>query len=105
VCHGFTGPHRTPGRARIKVAQLATTTPQAHPRELQWDTDMGVSTQVTMRVVVTTPLTVTLSLASELEPPPLLGTPTDTFLWKGTSVIGWSKLSTRWKGSDDSSDG
>jgi hypothetical protein len=35
---------------------------------------MGVATQVTMRVVVTTPLTVTPSLASEPEPPPLSGT-------------------------------
>jgi hypothetical protein len=31
---------------------------------------MGVATQVTMRVIVTTPLKVTLSLAFELEPPP-----------------------------------
>jgi hypothetical protein len=35
---------------------------------------MGVSTRVTMRVVVTTPLTVTPSLASESEPPHQLGT-------------------------------
>jgi hypothetical protein len=35
---------------------------------------MGVDTHVTMRVVVTTPLTVTLSLASEPEPLPLPGT-------------------------------
>jgi hypothetical protein len=41
---------------------------------------MGVATWVTMRVVVTTPLTVTLTLASELEPPPLLGTLTSTLL-------------------------
>jgi hypothetical protein len=39
---------------------------------------MGVATQVTMRVIITTPLTVTLSLASEPEPPPLLGTLTGT---------------------------
>jgi hypothetical protein len=35
---------------------------------------IGVATQVTMRVVVTTPLTVSLSLAFEPKPPPLLGT-------------------------------
>jgi hypothetical protein len=36
---------------------------------------MGVATQLTMRVVVTTPLTVTSSLASKPEPSPLPGTP------------------------------
>jgi hypothetical protein len=41
---------------------------------------MGLATRVTMRVVVTIPLTVTLSLAYELEPPPLLGTLTGTLL-------------------------
>jgi hypothetical protein len=51
---------------------------------------MGVGTQVTMRVVVTTPLTVTLSLASKPEPPPLSGTLTSTLLWSGTSVVGLS---------------
>jgi hypothetical protein len=39
---------------------------------------MGLATRVTMRVVVTIPLTVTPSLASEPEPPPLLGTLTGT---------------------------
>jgi hypothetical protein len=57
---------------------------------------MGLATWVTMRAVVITPLTVTPSLASEPEPPPLLGTPTGTFLWKGTSVIGRTKLSAQW---------
>jgi hypothetical protein len=66
---------------------------------------MGVATRVTMRVVVTTPLTVTPSLASELEPPCLPSTLTGTLLWSGTSVIGLTRLSARWKGSDDSSDG
>jgi hypothetical protein len=66
---------------------------------------MGVATRVTMRVVVTTPLTVTLSLASEPEPPPLLGTLTNTLLWSGTLVMRLARLSTWWKGSDDSSDG
>jgi hypothetical protein len=40
----------------------------------------GVATRVTMRVVVTSPLTVTPSLASEPEPLPLLGTLTGTLL-------------------------
>jgi hypothetical protein len=48
---------------------------------------------VSMRVVVTTPLMVTSSLASELEPPPLLGTLTGTLLWSGMSVMGLTKLS------------
>jgi hypothetical protein len=54
---------------------------------------MGVATQVTMRVVVTTPLMVTPSLASEPEPLPLLGTPTGTLLWSGTPVMGLTRLS------------
>jgi hypothetical protein len=62
---------------------------------------MGVATQVTMRVVVTTPLMVTLSLASEPEPPPLLGTLSGMLLWSGTSVMGLIRLSVQWKGSDD----
>jgi hypothetical protein len=66
---------------------------------------MGMATLVTMRVVVTTPLTVTLSLASEPEPRPLLGTPTGTLLLSDTPVMGLTRLSTQWMGSDDSSDG
>jgi hypothetical protein len=54
---------------------------------------MGVATRVTMRVVVTTPLPVTLSLASELEPLPLPGTLTGTPLWSGTSVMRLTRLS------------
>jgi hypothetical protein len=66
---------------------------------------MGVATRVTMRVVVTTPLIVTPSLASELEPLPLPGTLTGTLLWSSTPVMGLTRLSARWKRSDDSSDG
>jgi hypothetical protein len=66
---------------------------------------MGLATRVTMRFVVTTPLTVTPSLASEPEPPPLPGTLTGTLLWRGTSVMGLTRLSARWKGWDDLSDG
>jgi hypothetical protein len=62
---------------------------------------MGVATRVTMRVVFTTPLTVTLSLASESEPPPLLGTLTGMLLWSGTLDMGLTRLSMRWKGLDD----
>jgi hypothetical protein len=53
---------------------------------------MGVATRVTMRVVVTTPLMVTPSLASKPEPLPLLGTWTGTPLWSGTSVMGIGRL-------------
>jgi hypothetical protein len=65
---------------------------------------MGVATRVTMRVVVITPLKVTLSLASEPEPLPLPGTLTGTLLWSGTFVMGLTRLSTLYKGSDDSCD-
>jgi hypothetical protein len=64
----------------------------------------GVSTRVTMRVV-TTPLMVTPSLASEPEHLPLLGTLTGTLLCSGTSVMGLTRLSAWWKGADDSNDG
>jgi hypothetical protein len=33
VCHSFTGPPRTHGRARMEAAQQATTAPQVHPQE------------------------------------------------------------------------
>jgi hypothetical protein len=56
---------------------------------------MGVTTRVTMRVVVITPLKVTPSLASESKPPPLPGTLTGTLLWSGTSVMGLTRLSAR----------
>jgi hypothetical protein len=65
---------------------------------------MEVATQVTMKAV-TTPLMVMPSLASESKPPPLSGTLTGTLLWSGTSVMGLTKLSALWKGSDDSSNG
>jgi putative effector of murein hydrolase LrgA (UPF0299 family) len=56
---------------------------------------MGVATRVTMRVVVITPIKVTLSLASELEPLPLPGTLTGMLLWSGTLVMGLTMLSMR----------
>jgi hypothetical protein len=66
---------------------------------------MGLATWVTISVVVTIPLMVTPSLASELEPLPLLGTLTGTLLCSSTSVMGLTRLSVRWKGSNDLSDG
>jgi hypothetical protein len=66
---------------------------------------MGLGTWVTMRVVVTILVTVTPSLASELEPPLLPGTLTGTLLWSDTSVMGLTRLSVWWKGSNDSSNG
>jgi hypothetical protein len=96
ACHSFTGPPHTRGRARMEAAQQTTTTPQAHPQEPQWDTRYGVATQVTRRVVVTTPLMVTPSLVSELKPPPLLGTLIGTHRWRGTLVMGLIRLSMLW---------
>jgi hypothetical protein len=85
----------------MEAAQQTMTTSQAHPQEPNGTMGMGVATRVTMRVLVTTPLTVTLSLAYELEPPPLPGTLTGMLLWSGTSVVGLIWLSAQWKGSDD----
>jgi hypothetical protein len=56
---------------------------------------MGVATRVTMKVVATTSLTVTPSIASELEPLPLPGTLTCTLIWSATSVMGLTRLSVR----------
>jgi hypothetical protein len=55
---------------------------------------MRVATRVTIRVV-TTPLMVTPSLASEPEPLPLLGTLTGMLLWSGMSVMRLTMLSAR----------
>jgi hypothetical protein len=54
---------------------------------------MGVATQVTMRMVVITPLKVTLSLAYEPKPPPLSGALIGKLLWSDTSVMELTKLS------------
>jgi hypothetical protein len=66
---------------------------------------MGLATWVTLRVVVTIPCMVTPSLASEPEPLTLPDTLTGTLLWSDTSVMGLTRLSAWWKGSDDLSDG
>jgi hypothetical protein len=92
VHHSFTGPPRT--RARMEAAQHTTTTSHAHPQEPQWDNGYGVDYLGHHEVVVTIPLTVTPSLASELEPLPLPRTLTGTLLWSGTSVVGLTRLST-----------
>jgi hypothetical protein len=104
VCHSFIGPPCTRRRARMEVAQQTTATPQAHPQEPNGTLGMGLATRVTIRVVVTIPLTVTKSLASEPEPTPLPSTLTGLLLWSTTSVMVLTRLSTCWKGSDDSSD-
>jgi hypothetical protein len=103
--HSFTGPPRTHGRACMEVAQQTMTTPQAHPQEPQWNTGYGGGYSGHHKSGSYYPLTVTPSLTSEPEPLPLVGTLTDTLLWSGTSIMGLTRLSTWWKGSDDSSDG
>jgi hypothetical protein len=89
----------------MEAVQQTMTTPQAQPLEPQWDTRYGGGYLGHHEgVVVTTPLTVTLSLAFEPKPLPLPGTLTGTSLWSSTSVMGLTRLSARWKGLDDSSD-
>jgi hypothetical protein len=41
ACHSFTRPPCTRGRAHLESAQLAMTTPRAHPQEPQWDIGYG----------------------------------------------------------------
>jgi hypothetical protein len=102
--HSFTRPPHTHRRARMEAAQQTTTTPQAHPQEPQWDTGYGGGYSCHKESGSYIPLMVTPSLASKSEPPPLQGTLTSTLLWSGTLVMGLTRLSTRWKGLDDSSD-
>jgi hypothetical protein len=72
--HSFTGPPHTHGElvwrqhSRPRLHRMLTL------KSPSGTLGMGVATRVTMRVLVTTPLTVTPSLASEPEPPPLPGT-------------------------------
>jgi hypothetical protein len=83
VLHSFIGLPRAHGRARMEVAQQTMTTSQAHLDGPSGTLGIGVATRVTMRVVVITPLKVTSSLASKMEPPPLPGTLTGTLLLSG----------------------
>jgi hypothetical protein len=105
ACHSFTGPPHTRGRARMEAAQQTTTTPQAHPPEPQWDTGFGVGYSGHHEGGSYYP--------SHGYPEPSLRARTSTsaryldwytLLWSGMSVMGLTRLSTRWKGSDDSSD-
>jgi hypothetical protein len=77
------------------------TTPQADPQEPQWDTEYGGGYSG-YREGGYYPSHSYPSLASE--PPPLPGTLTGTLFWSNTSVIGLTRLSAWWKGSNDSSD-
>jgi hypothetical protein len=107
--NSFIGPPRTHERLIImsELVWRQHSRPRLHRsltlRSPSGTLGMGVATWVTMRMVVTTPLMVTPSLASKLEPPPLLGNLTGTPLWSDTSAMGFTRLSTLWKVSDDSS--
>jgi hypothetical protein len=93
TCHSFTSPPLTRLHCRLTLRCPSGTL------------GIGVATRVTMRVVVTTPVTVTLSLAFELEPPPLPGTLTGILFGSSMSVMGLTRLAAQWKGSNNSSDG
>jgi hypothetical protein len=100
VRHSFIGPPRTRRRAHMETAQQATTALRAHPQEPHWDTGYGGGYSGYHKGGSYNP-----SYGyPELKPPPLPGTLTGTLLWISTSVMGLTRLSTRWKGSDDSSD-
>jgi hypothetical protein len=97
--HSFTWPPRTHERACMEVAQQTMTTPQAHPQEPQWDTGYGGSYSGHHESG-----SYYLSHGyPESKPPPSPGTLTGTLLWSSTLVMGLTRLSVRWKGSDDSS--
>jgi hypothetical protein len=91
--------------AHMEAAQQTTTTPQAHPQEPQWDTGYGggysghhESGSYYPSHGYTKP-----SLRARTSAFP--GTLTGTILCSGMSVMGLTRLSARWKGSDDLSDG
>jgi hypothetical protein len=89
--HSFARPPRIHRQARMEAAQQTTNKPQPHSQEPQWDTGYGVG--------------YTGHREDGSYYLPLPGTLTGTLLWSGTSVMGLTRLSTRWKGSDDSRDG
>jgi hypothetical protein len=105
ACHNFTGPPHT----RSELVWRQHSRPRLH-RRLALNSPSGtlgmeVATRVTRRVVVSSPPTLSPSLASVPGPPPLSGTLTSTLLWSGTSIMRLTNLSARWKGFDDTSDG
>jgi hypothetical protein len=99
------GPPHICGWAHKEAAQQTMTTLQAHPLEPQWDTGYGGGYSGYHKGGSYYPSQGTLSLASELEPPPLRGTLTGMLLCSGISVMGLARLSVRWKGLDDSCHG
>jgi hypothetical protein len=92
--------HRTTSHLRMSLHGGSTGGNDYTLRRPSGRLGMEVATRVTMRVV-TTPLMVILSLATEAKPPPLLGTLTGTLLWSDTPVMGLTRLSVRWRGSND----
>jgi hypothetical protein len=97
--YSFVGPPRT--HERVRMVWLHH---RLIPRSPSGTLGMELAIQVTMRVIVTIPLTVTPRLAFGSEPLPLSITLTGTLLWSGTLVMGLIMLSEQWKGSDNSSD-
>jgi hypothetical protein len=96
--------HRTTSYSRVSSYGGSTADHDytaGSPSRAPVGTGYGMATRVTMRVVVTTPLTVSLSLASDPEPSPLAGILTGMLLWSDTSVMELTRLSVWWKGSDD----
>jgi hypothetical protein len=85
----------------MEAAQQTTTTTQAHPQEPQWDTGYGGGYSGHHEGGRYYPSHDYL----EPKPLPLPGTLTVMLLWSGTSVMGLTRLSAQWKGSDNSSDG
>jgi hypothetical protein len=100
VHRSFIGPPRTHRRAHMETTQQATTALRAHPQEPHWDTGYGGGYSGYHKGGSYNP-----SYGyPKLKPPPLPGTLTGTLLWICTLVMGLTRLSTRWKGSDDSND-
>jgi hypothetical protein len=79
----------------MEAAQQAMTTLQAHPQEPQWETGYGGGYSGYHEGGYYPSHGYPLSLATEPEPPPLLGTLTGTLLWSSMSVMGLTRLSTR----------
>jgi hypothetical protein len=103
--HSFAGAPHTHGRACLEAVQKTMTTLQAHPQEPQWDNGYGAGYSGHHESGSYYPSHGYPEPSPQLKPPPLPGTLTGTLLWSGTSVMGLTRPSTRWKGSDNSSDG
>jgi hypothetical protein len=102
--HSFTRLPHTCGRAHMEAAQQTTATPQAHPQEPQWDTGYGGGYSGHHESGSYYPSHGYPERSFQAKTFAFARYPDWYALWSDTSVLRLTRLSTWWKGSDDSSD-